>query len=82
MQLQYSESRGILGRFSSTAQQRLDEYGHAAYFSDTGKRAIFSENFSSIRSALSSPLVINLHYYIPIQCLHLSAFTFYQPTAR
>ncbi len=41
---------------SSTAQHRMDEPGYATYLQDTGNGAIFSENFSSIRSELSSPL--------------------------
>ncbi len=52
----YSENREIRGRFSSTAQQRLDESRCAACLQDNGTRAIFSEDFSSIRSVLSSPL--------------------------
>ncbi len=58
MQLLYSENRGIRGQFSSTAQQRLN-LAMAAYLHNTGTRAIFSENFSSIRSVLSSPLEHN-----------------------
>ncbi len=46
-------NRGTRGRFWSTAQQRLDESGYAAYSQNHGTRAIFSENFSSIRSVLS-----------------------------
>ncbi len=34
----------------------MDESGYAAYLQDIGIRAIFSENFSSIRSVLVSPL--------------------------
>ncbi len=51
----YSENRGTRGRFSSAAQQRLDEYCSAGYAQDTRTRATFIENFSSIRSLLSSP---------------------------
>ncbi len=42
-----------------TADQRLHESGYAAYSQTSGTRAIFSENFSSIRCALSSPLEQN-----------------------
>ncbi len=42
-----------------TAEQRLDRSRHAAYLINTGFRAIFSENFSSIRSVLVSPLEHN-----------------------
>ncbi len=34
--LTQSENRGILGRFSSTAQQRVNESRYAAYLQDTG----------------------------------------------
>ncbi len=57
--MQYSENRGIRGRFSSTADRRLDESGYAAYLHNQGTWAIFSENFSSIRLVLSSPLAVN-----------------------
>ncbi len=50
----YSENRGI--RIRCAAQQRQDESRYAAYLQDTGARAIFSENFSSIRSVFSFPL--------------------------
>ncbi len=48
--MQYRENREIRGRFPSTPQQRRDESSYAAYLQDIGTRAIFSENFSSIRS--------------------------------
>ncbi len=57
--MQYSENRGIRGRFSGTADQRLDESRCTAYFHNWGTRAIFSGNFSSIRSVVSSPLAAN-----------------------
>ncbi len=34
-------------------------FSYAAYLQDTGTRVTFSENFSSIRSVLSSPLAAN-----------------------
>ncbi len=37
----------------------MDESGYAAYLQDIGTGAIFSENFSSIRSVFSSPLAAN-----------------------
>ncbi len=41
---------GLYAGGYSTAQQRVNESRYAAYFQDAGTRAIFSENFSSIRS--------------------------------
>ncbi len=58
--MRYSENRGIRGRFSSTAQQRLNESHYAAYLQDINTRATFSENFSSIRSVLSSPNICSM----------------------
>ncbi len=67
--MQLSENRGIRGRFSGTAEQRLGESGYAAYLQDTGTRATFSENFSSIRSAVSSPLDDNNNKKMKQTCL-------------
>ncbi len=49
IKMQLSENRGIRGRFSSTAQQRLDESGYAAGSQNTALGLSSVKNFSSIR---------------------------------